>query len=194
MAIGRGENAVIKGNSTSLLPWSNFSGFVIPTGRHMIIVLMGVTGSGKSTVGRLLAERLQWKFLEGDDFHPRANIEKMKRGVPLNDEDRRPWLKAIRESIRIAMGRGENAVIACSALKASYRRTLQVGGKVIFIYLKADLLLIQKRLKKRSGHFMNPALIESQFDALEQPRRALQVDAGLSPATIVQRIRNQLHV
>ena len=160
----------------------------------MIIVLMGVTGSGKSTVGRLLAERLQWKFLEGDDFHPRANIEKMKRGVPLNDEDRRPWLKAIRVSIRNAIDRGENVVIACSALKASYRRTLQVGGKVIFIYLKADLLLIQKRLKKRTGHFMNPALIESQFDALEQPRRALQVDAGLSPATIVQRIRTQLHV
>ena len=160
----------------------------------MIIVLMGVTGSGKSTVGRLLAKRLRWKFLEGDDFHSRANIEKMKRGVPLNDEDRKPWLKAIRESIRIAIGRGENAVIACSALKSSYRRTLQLGGKVIFIYLKADLLLIQKRLKKRTGHFMNPALIESQFDALEQPRRALQVDAGLSPATIVQRIRTQLHV
>ena len=159
----------------------------------MIIVLMGVTGSGKSTVGRLLAKRLQWKFFEGDDFHSRANIEKMKRGVPLNDEDRKPWLKAIRESIRIAIGRGENAVIA-SALKASYRRTLQLGGKVIFIYLKADLLLIQKRLKKRTGHFMNPALIESQFDALEQPRRALQVDAGLSPATIVQRIRTQLQV
>jgi len=160
----------------------------------MIIVLMGVTGSGKSTSGRLLARRLHWKFLEGDDFHPRANIEKMRRGVPLNDLDRRPWLKAIRESIRMAIDRAENAVIACSALKESYRRMLQIRGKVIFVFLKADRPLIRKRLKKRTGHFMNPALIESQFDALEEPKGALQVDAGLTPAAIVQRIRHQLSV
>ena len=194
MAIGRGESAVIKRNFTSVLPGLISSGFIIPTARHMIIVLMGVTGSGKSTVGRLLAKRLHWKFLEGDDFHPRANIEKMKRGVPLNHEDRRPWLKAIHESIRSAIDRGENMVIACSALKASYRRTLQVSGEVMFIYLKADLLLIHERLKKRTGHFMNPALIESQFDTLEQPRGALRVDARLTPATIVQRIRKELLV
>ena len=160
----------------------------------MIIVLMGATGSGKSTIGRLLAGQLDWKFLEGDDFHPRANIEKMRRGVPLDDRDRRPWLKAIRESIRRAIDRGENAVIACSALKESYRRMLQLRGKVNFVYLKADLPLVRERLKKRTGHFMNPVLIESQFDALEEPKGALQVDAGLTPAAIVRHIRNQFSV
>ena len=160
----------------------------------MIIAVMGVTGSGKSTVGRLLARQLRWQFYEGDDFHPPANVEKMKRGVPLDDRDRRPWLKAIRESLRAAVDRGENAVIACSALKVSYRRMLQIRGKVIFVYLKASVPLIQRRLKKRTGHFMNPDLIQSQFDTLEEPKDAFQVDAGLTPGKIIQRIRNKLSV
>jgi len=160
----------------------------------MIIAIMGVTGSGKSTVGRLLARRLDWKFYEGDDFHPAANVEKMKRGVPLDDRDRRPWLKAIRESLRKEVDRGENAVIACSALKDSYRRMLQIRGKVIFVYLKASLPLIRRRLKKRTGHFMNPDLIQSQFDTLEEPQEALQVDAGLTPGKIVHLIRKRLSV
>jgi gluconokinase len=160
----------------------------------MIVVLMGVTGSGKSTIGRLLARQLHWKFLEGDDFHPQTNIEKMRRGVPLNDRDRKPWLKAIRESMRMAINRGENAVIACSALKEAYRRMLQICGKVSFVYLKADLTLIQKRLKKRTGHFMSPLLIESQFDTLEEPKETLQVDAGLPPSEIVRLIRHSLSV
>src|SRR5262245_62330949 len=103
----------------------------------MIIVLMGVTGSGKSTVGKLLASQLGWKFVEGDDFHSPKNIEKMRRGEPLNDADRRPWLEAIREGIRTTIDRGEDAIIACSALKASYRKMLQVRGQVSFGYLKA---------------------------------------------------------
>lgn len=160
----------------------------------MIIMLIGVTGSGKSTVGRLLAAQLGWTFCEGDDFHPAANLAKMTRGVPLDDEDRKPWLKAIQKAIRAAVGKRENVVIACSALKESYRRMLQVEGEVIFVYLKANSRLIQQRLKKRTGHFMNPALIQSQFDTLEEPNQGIRVDAGLTPAEIVQLIRHQLAI
>lgn len=160
----------------------------------MIIVLIGVTGSGKSTVGRLLARQLGWKFYEGDDLHPAANLQKMRRGLPLTDEDRKPWLKAIQNAIRAAIENRENGVIACSALKESYRNMLQVKGEVIFIYLKANSPLIQQRLKKRTGHFMNPVLIQSQFDTLEEPNQAVQIDAGLTPAEIVQLIRHQLAI
>jgi gluconokinase len=160
----------------------------------MIIMLIGVTGSGKSTVGRLLAAQLDWTFCEGDDFHPAANLAKMTRGVPLDDEDRKPWLKAIQKAIRAAVEKRENVVIACSALKESYRRMLQVEGEVIFVYLKANSRLIQQRLKKRTGHFMNPALIQSQFDTLEEPNQGIRVDAGLTPAEIVQLIRHQLAI
>ena len=160
----------------------------------MIIVLMGVTASGKSTVGKLLARQIGWSFFEGDDFHSAGNIEKLRRGEPLNDEDRRPWLHAIREVIHEAIDRGENAVIACSALKASYRSMLQIKGQVSFVYLKASIGLIQERLQNRVGHFMNPQLLQSQFDTLEEPKEALQVDAGSTPAEIVQAIRNGLSV
>jgi gluconokinase len=160
----------------------------------MILVIIGVSASGKSTVGRLLAAHLGWTFYEGDDFHSKANVQKMRRGVPLNDQDRTPWLKAIRKLIRAAVDRGENIVIACSALKKSYRRMLQVNRHVIFIYLKANSALIRQRLKKRIGHFMNPKLIDSQFETLETPRAALQIDAGLAPAEIVRLIRNHLSV
>jgi len=160
----------------------------------MIIVLMGVTASGKSTVGKLLARQIGWSFFEGDDFHSAGNIEKLRRGEPLNDEDRRPWLHAIREVIHEAIDRGENAVIACSALKTSYRSMLQIKGQVSFVYLKAGIALIQERLENRVGHFMNPQLLQSQFDTLEEPKEALQVDAGSTPAEIVQAIRNGLSV
>jgi len=153
---------------------------------------MGVTGSGKSTVGKLLASQLGWRFFEGDDFHSPKNIEKMRRGEPLNDADRRPWLEAIREVIRTAIDRGENAVIACSALKESYRKLLQIREEVSFVYLKATVALVQDRLKNRVGHFMNPDLVQSQFDILEEPEQALQVDTGSGPAEIVQVIRNKL--
>ncbi len=160
----------------------------------MIIVLMGVTGSGKSTVGNLLAKQLGWRFFEGDDFHSPDNIQKLRRGEPLSDEDRKPWLEAIREAIRTAIDRGENAVIACSALKKSYRKVLQIDGQVSFVYLKASIALIQERLKNRVGHFMNPSLIQSQFATLEEPGEGLQIDAGLSPAEIVQVIRNKFSI
>ena len=158
----------------------------------MIILITGVTGSGKSTIGRLLAAQLQWKFYEGDDFHPSVNIEKLKRGAPLDDEDRLPWLTAIRDTIRAAIDRGENAVVACSALKESYRRMLRINAEVVLIHLQADPELIDERLKHRPGHFMNPALIQSQFETLEQPEAALQIDAGFSPGEIVRIIRDRL--
>jgi gluconokinase len=160
----------------------------------MIILLMGVTGSGKSRVGKQLALELGWRFLEGDDFHSPENIEKLRQGEPLSDEDRKPWLEAIREAIRAAMDRGENAVVTCSALKEPYRRMLQLSEQVIFVYLKATIPLIQERLKKRVGHFMNPNLIQSQFDTLEEPKEALQIDAGLTPAQIIEAIRKRLSV
>jgi gluconokinase len=160
----------------------------------MIIVLMGVTGSGKTTVGKLLARQLGWSFFEGDDFHSPENVKKLRRGEPLSDEDRKPWLEAIRETIRAAIDRGENAVIACSALKESYRKVLQISGQVSFVYLKASVALIQERLKNRVGHFMNPNLIESQFDTLEEPKGTLQVDAHSPPDAIVQLIRSKLSV
>jgi gluconokinase len=160
----------------------------------MIIVLMGVTGSGKSTVGKLLAQQLGWKFFEGDDFHSPANIEKMRRGMPLNDDDRKPWLEAIRESIRKMVERSESAVIACSALKHSYRQMLRITGEVVFVYLKANIDTVRERLRNRTGHFMNPDLIQSQFDTLEESEQALRVDASLPPGEIVRRIRTQLRV
>jgi gluconokinase len=160
----------------------------------MIILLMGVTASGKSTAGELLSRELGWKFLEGDDFHSPENIEKLRRGKPLTDEDRKPWLEAIRGAIRASIDRGENVVVTCSALKETYRRMLRISEEVIFIYLKATIPLIQERLKRRVGHFMNPNLIQSQFDTLEQPKEALGIDAGLTPAEIVEVIRNRLFV
>jgi gluconokinase len=160
----------------------------------MIILLMGVTASGKSTVGKRLALELGWRFLEGDDFHSPENIEKLRQGEPLNDEDRKPWLEAIRGAIRAAIDRGENAVVSCSALKEPYRRMLQVSEQVIFVYLKATIPLIEERLKRRVGHFMNPNLIQSQFDTLEEPEEALQIDAGLTPDEIIEVIRSRLAI
>jgi gluconokinase len=160
----------------------------------MIVVLMGVTGSGKTTVGKRLVQQLGWRFVEGDDFHSPENIQKLRRGEPLSDEDRKPWLEEIREAIRRAIDRGENAVIACSALKESYRGMLQMDGQVAFVYLKASLPLIEERLKNRVDHFMNPSLIQSQFATLEEPGEGLQVDACLSPAEIVQVIRNKFSI
>ncbi len=160
----------------------------------MIIVVFGVTASGKTTVGRLLAERLGWKFYDGDDFHSPGNVEKMSRGSPLNDEDRKPWLEAIRGLMQSAIARGEDAVIACSALKQSYRRILRVNNEVVFVYLHASIDLVRDRLKSRTGHFMHPALLQSQFDALEAPRQALEIDAALELDEIVQTVRNRLSI
>jgi gluconokinase len=157
----------------------------------MVIIIMGVTGSGKSTVGRLLAATLGWKFYEGDDFHPAANIEKLQHGAPLSDEDRLPWLVAIRKTIQAVIARGDNAVVTCSALKEKYRQMLQINSEVVLIYLQAEAELIEDRLKHRTGHFMNPALIHSQFETLEEPEPALQIDARSTPEEIVGTIKDR---
>jgi len=158
------------------------------------IVAMGVSGSGKSTVGAALAQRLRVPFADADDFHPPANIEKLKNGVPLDDADRKPWLESLRDLIRNCLEQGDSAVVACSALKQRYRDFLLVDERVILIYLKGDYELIRERLSKRRGHFLNPNLLDSQFAALEEPKTAMQVDVSLSPAEIVKSIRSALRL
>jgi len=162
----------------------------------MIIVLMGVSGSGKTTVGQLLARQLGWTFLDADDCHPAANVEKMQRGVPLNDEDRRPWLDALRRRIDQASERGENIVLACSALKHAYQEYLRQHApeQVRYVQLRGSEELIRQRLATRRGHFMNPGLLHSQFEALEPPEHALQIDITPSPEGIAAEIRRRLAV
>jgi gluconokinase len=160
----------------------------------MIVVVMGVSGSGKSTVGKLLARELGWTFVEADDYHPAANIAKMRRGMPLDDEDRRPWLDAIRHRLEEAGARGENVVLACSALKHSYQHYLAgfAPESVRYVYLSGSEELIRRRLAGRTGHFMNPALLHSQFETLEPPEGAVRVDVTASPEAIAADIRLKL--
>lgn len=163
-------------------------------GKNKVIIIIGVSGSGKTTIGRLLSGELGWKYYEGDNFHPPANIEKLKSGVPLDDADRKPWLESLRDLIRNCLEQGDSAVVACSALKQRYRDFLLVDERVILIYLKGDYELIRERLSKRRGHFLNPNLLDSQFAALEEPKTAMQVDVSLSPAEIVKSIRSALRL
>jgi gluconokinase len=139
----------------------------------MILLVMGVTGSGKTTVGKLLASRLGWVFLDADDFHPAENIAKMKRGVALTDEDREPWLAAIHAELLHCAAKEQDAVLACSALKQSYRETLAAGVELRVCYLKGTYREIAARLQSRTGHFAGEAILAGQFADLEEPRDAL---------------------
>jgi gluconokinase len=159
----------------------------------MILILMGVTGSGKSTLGKLLSERLGWSFHDADDFHPASNIAKMRQGIPLNDDDRRPWLLAIQKFMREALAEGRNAIIACSALRASYRELLLAGDPgVRFVHLKGNRDLIRDRLESRQGHFMNPKLLDSQFQTLEEPDSSWAVEVNQPPEAIAAEIEKRL--
>jgi gluconokinase len=161
----------------------------------MIIILMGVSGSGKTTIGEQLAQALGWPFYDGDQFHPPANVAKMQQGMPLTDEDRWPWLQALRAHIGTWVQQGMSAVLACSALKQAYREYLIIDeAEVKLVYLKGNYDLIQERLAQRRGHFMPPGLLASQFVALEEPERGIVVDVVHPPETIVALIREQLGV
>ena len=160
----------------------------------MVIVLMGVAASGKTTVGRMLAEELGWTFYDADDFHPRSNVEKMSSGVPLDDEDRGPWLERLRELIVECLSLGRDAVLACSALKESYRERLLVDERVRLAYLDAERELIRERLNERSDHFMKARMLDSQFAALEEPEDSTHYDAARPPAELVREIRERLGV
>ena len=159
----------------------------------MILVLMGPTGCGKTTIGRLLAGRLAWPFIDGDDFHPTANVDKMKSGIPLTDDDRRPWLTALRRAIEDRIRTGQSAVLACSALKRVYRQILGVDQQTVkTVYLKGTFDLLQSRLAARSGHFMPPELLRSQLDTLEVPVRGLAVGIAALPEIVVDQIIDAL--
>ena len=157
----------------------------------MVLVVMGVAGSGKTTIGRGLAGELGWEFYDADDFHPPPNVEKMSRGVPLDDADREPWLEALGELVRGCLERGESAVLACSALKESYRRHLLVDGRVKLVYLRGDYGLVRERLRHRRGHFMKPRMLDSQFAALEEPGPETHFDISAPPEEVVRAIRGR---
>jgi len=160
-----------------------------------VIILMGVSGAGKSTVGARLARALGWSFLDGDELHPARNRELMSRGIALTDADRQPWLDAVRQSVERFLSAGTNAVIACSALRESYRRRIVADPlRVKVVYLRGPQELIASRLRDRSGHFMRPELLQSQFDAIEEPHDAIVADISASPDAIVASIRAQLGI
>jgi gluconokinase len=157
----------------------------------MVILLMGVSGSGKTTVGRRLAGELGWDFADADDFHPPANIAKMSGGHPLDDADRAPWLAALRAHIDGCLAHGKNAVVTCSALKARYRRTLLADpAQVRLVYLHGSRELLRARLAARTDHFMKPELLDSQLAALEPPATALALDIADPPEKLVAAIRH----
>jgi len=158
----------------------------------MIVIVMGVVGSGKTTVGQLLAQQLGWEFADADDFHPSSNIEKIRIGIPLDDADREPWLARLREAIANWIARGSNVVLACSALKRSYRRRLEAGPQVRFVYLKGSAALIAERLRSRHGHFADEKILASQLADLEEPEAALTVDIAATPPEIAGAIRKGL--
>jgi gluconokinase len=158
----------------------------------MVVVVMGVSGSGKSTVGRGLADAMHWPFLDADDFHPAANVAKMRAGTPLTDKDRWPWLDRLAAEISAINARGEHAVLACSALKQAYRDRLAVAGGVRFAYLKGDRATIEPRLAARAGHYMPASLLVSQLATLEEPAQAIVVDICMPATAQVEAIREQL--
>jgi gluconokinase len=161
------------------------------TGATLALIVMGPSSTGKTTTARMLAEALGWPYAEGDTFHPAANIAKMSKGVPLDDEDRAPWLEKIRAYIDAEAASGRNVIITCSALKRAYRDTLRrAKADVRFVELIADRALVADRMAHRTGHFMPPSLLDSQFDTLEDlaaDERGVQVTVDVPPEQVVAR-------
>jgi gluconokinase len=162
----------------------------------VVILMMGVSGAGKTTIGQLLASALGWNFVDADDYHPADNVEKIRNGTPLTDADRAPWLETLRTLIANWIAAGKNTVLACSALKQSYRQALQVGPEVEveikIVYLKSTPEILRQRLRARRGHFMTERMLASQLAALEAPEDAVTVDADRPPAEVVTEIRARL--
>jgi gluconokinase len=158
-----------------------------------VIVVMGIAGAGKTTVGRALADALGWAFHDADDFHPAANVGKMRAGVPLGDADRAPWLATLHDLIARIVARGEHAVLACSALRQAYREALLPAGApaaVAFVHLEVPASVAERRLAERPGHYMQASLVASQVATLEPPSNALCLDAELPVRELVSRIRS----
>jgi len=156
----------------------------------MVVLLMGVAGSGKTTIGRQLAGDLGWKFADADDFHPPANVAKMSAGIPLEDSDRAPWIAAIRLYIETRLERNEHAVVTCSALKEKHRAILLgESPQVKLVYLRGTRELLWSRINSREGHFMKPAMLDSQLATLEEPANALVIDIAQSPEKITAALR-----
>ena len=156
-------------------------------------MVMGVAGSGKTTVGELLARQLGWSFYDADAFHPPENIEKMANGIPLNDLDRAPWLAALHALISTSLRENRPAVLACSALKESYRqRLLEDNDGVQVVYLKGSYDLLWSRLSHRKDHYMKPQMLQSQFESLEEPENALTMDVSMPVNALVNEILKQL--
>lgn len=161
----------------------------------MVVIVMGVSGTGKSTVGRALADRLEWTFVDADDLHSVENRRKMAAGTPLTDVDRQPWLEVLRARMEKALNAGENVVLAFSGLKRGYRARLSVDPeRERWVYLHAPASLIRERLQKRLGHFMPAALLESQLGTLEEPDDAFTVEVTQPPDVLVQRIVDGLEL
>jgi gluconokinase len=161
-------------------------------GGSVVILLMGVSGAGKTTIGQSLASQLGWVFVDGDDYHSPENVQKMRSGIPLTDADRAPWLETLRALIAAWIAAGKNTVLACSALKQAYRERLQVSPEVQVVYLKGTPQILRQRLHARVGHFMTKRMLDSQLEALEAPKDAVTVDADRSLAEIVTEIRSRL--
>ena len=157
------------------------------------LILMGVSGSGKTTVGKALASKLGWEFYDADHFHPPENITKMEQGTPLNDSDRAPWLTSLHDLIESCLARNRPGILACSALKERYRQTLLEGNDgVLLIYLKGSYELLWSRMSARTDHYMKPEMLQSQFEALEEPSEAIIIDVSHSVDEIVQQILQRL--
>jgi carbohydrate kinase (thermoresistant glucokinase family) len=165
----------------------------MPNDHPRAVILMGVAGSGKTAVGQKVAERLHWIFLDADNFHPPANIEKMKHGIPLTDDDRAPWLRRLHDELQHQLAEGHSVILACSALKESYRNTLRDHvAPLAFVYLDVDAETIRNRLQHRTAHFFPKELLDSQFAALEKPKDAIIIDARQPLQGVVDQVVSAL--